>query len=67
MTGFEKAFQQFATAAVIDSRDTKDAGADSESPLSLMQSDVSSESKLDVSSTSLRAALLSILYIYVCL
>lgn len=51
MTGFEKAFEQFATSTVID---TKDAGAVPVSPLSLMQGDVPSESKLDVSCTSYR-------------
>ncbi|XP_075896722.1 lysine-specific demethylase 4B isoform X2 [Nelusetta ayraudi] len=49
MTGFEKAFEQFATSAVIDSRNTKDAGAAAGSPLPLMQSEISSESKLDAS------------------
>lgn len=54
MTGFEKAFEQFATSAVIDSRNTKDEGAAAGSPLPQMQSEISSESKLDVSSASLR-------------
>lgn len=46
MTGFEKAFEQFATSAAIDSSNTKVV----DSP---MQSDVPSETKLDVSATSL--------------
>lgn len=46
MTGFEKAFEQFATSATIDSNDTKVV----DSP---MQSEIPSETKLDVSATSL--------------
>lgn len=55
MTGFEKAFEQFATSAVINSSNTTDGGSDSGNPLSPKQSDIPPESKLDVSVTQFRA------------
>lgn len=55
MTGFEKAFEQFATSAVINSSNTTDGGSDSGNPLSPKQSDIPLESKLDVSVTQFRA------------
>lgn len=54
MTGFEEAFQQFATSAAIGSKNTEDTGAPSGSPPSPVQSYIPSESKMDVSVASIR-------------
>lgn len=54
ITGFEKAFEQFATAGAKNSKNTAATHSEVETPLTPEQSDITPDSKLDASSTQVR-------------
>lgn len=54
ITGFEKAFEQFATAGAKNSKSTAATHSEVGNPLTPEQSDITPDSKLDASSTQVR-------------
>lgn len=51
ITGFEKAFEQFATASVHNSQDDMDIGSEVGGPLTPKQTELPQENQLDLSPT----------------
>lgn len=51
ITGFEKAFEQFATASVQNSQDDMDIGSEVGGPLTPKQTELPQENQLDLSPT----------------
>lgn len=51
ITGFEKAFEQFATASVQNSHDDMDTGSEVGRPLTPKQTELPQENQLDLSPT----------------
>lgn len=51
ITGFEKAFEQFATASIQNSKDDMDIGSEAGEPLTPKQSEIPEENQLGLSPT----------------